>query len=132
MIVSIYAAILALIYIQLSFYVVKVRKGAQIGIGDGDNPVLTRAIRAHSNFIEYVPFALLLLFLNEYQGLASHYCHALGATLVVARLLHASNISQVDEKINLRVTSMLLTFLVMGAAAIGLLLDATLGLYFRF
>ena len=129
MIVSIYAAILALVYLQLSFYVVKVRRDNRQSIGAGNSDVLERAILAHSNFIEYVPFALLLLFLGEYQGMASHYCHILGAILVLGRLLHASNISQVNEKLKVRVFSMLLTFAVILVAAVSLLLDATIGLY---
>ncbi|MBS3796662.1 MULTISPECIES: MAPEG family protein [unclassified Pseudoalteromonas] len=129
MIVSIYAAILALVYLQLSLYVVKERRRSQRSIGTGDSEALQRAVRAHGNFIEYVPLALLLLFFNEYQGLASHYCHALGVTLVLARLIHASNISQLDENIKVRVVSMMLTFAVILITSVSLLLDATLGIY---
>ncbi|MCG7564918.1 Inner membrane protein YecN [Pseudoalteromonas sp. THAF3] len=129
MIVSIYAAILALVYVQLSMYVVKARRKAQKSIGTGEDEGLIRAIRAHGNFIEYVPFALILLFLNEYQGLASHYCHLFGAALVLGRLLHASNIAQSNEQLKIRVVSMVLTFSVIVLLAISLLLDATLGLY---
>ena len=129
MIVSIYAAILALVYLQLSVYVVKVRRDNRQSIGAGNSMVLERAIRAHSNFIEYVPLAIILLFLSEYQGMASHYCHLLGAILVLGRLLHASNISQVNEKLKVRVFSMLLTFAVILITAISLLLDATIGIY---
>ncbi|MFY8275014.1 MAPEG family protein [Pseudoalteromonas sp. SSDWG2] len=129
MIVSIFAAILALIYLQLSIYVVKVRTKERQSIGAGQSELLERAIRAHSNFIEYVPFALILLFLNEYQGLASHYSYILGAILVLGRLLHASNISQLNEKIKLRVFSMMLTLSVILISAVLLLLDATIGIY---
>ncbi|MEO2265950.1 MAPEG family protein [Pseudoalteromonas pernae] len=129
MIVSIYAAILALVYVQLSLYVVKVRTEKRQSLGTGDHEELNRAIRAHSNFIEYVPFALILLFLNEYQGMASHYVHILGIVFVIGRLLHASNIAQINEKLKIRVLSMLLTFSVMIITAISLLLDATIGIY---
>ena len=77
MIISTYAALLAFYYIYLSFNVIKVRRKEQISLGDNGNVKLQRAVRAHANFMEYVPFTIILLFLAEYQGLASHYCNIL-------------------------------------------------------
>lgn len=120
MIVSLYAAILAIMYIQLSFRVVKVRKAQQVSFGDGNNPELVAAIRAHGNFIEYVPFALILLFLVEYQGLGSHYCHILGLLLVIGRICHSYALT--ENSLKARVAGMLLTFFVLGISAFLLLL----------
>ena len=97
MIISTYAALLAFFYIYLSFNVIKVRRAEQISLGDNGNSVLQRAIRAHANFMEYVPFAVILLFLAEYQGLASHYCHLLGASLLIGRFFH--NLGIVEKKL---------------------------------
>ena len=67
-IISSYAALLALYYIYLSVNVIKIRKAEGISLGNGSNTALERATRAHGNFIEYVPISLILVFLLEYQG----------------------------------------------------------------
>ncbi|WP_404340132.1 MAPEG family protein [Pseudoalteromonas mariniglutinosa] len=119
MIVSLYAALLALFYIYLTTNVIKVRRAEGISLGDGDNPQLRRAIRAHGNFIEYVPLTILLLFLNEYQGLASHYCHILGAVLLFGRIFH--NLGIVENNLRYRQIGALSTFLTILTSAFVLL-----------
>ena len=114
-IISFYAAVLAFIYIYLSLNVVKVRKANKISLGTDNNPQLLRATRAHGNFIEYVPFALILIFLAEFQGLSSHYCHALGALLVFGRICHFVAIN--DDTLKLRVIGMLSTFATLALSA---------------
>ena len=56
--------------------------------------VLERAVRAHGNNIEYVPAVLIGLLILVHLELAATWVHALGATLLVARLLHATGIQQ--------------------------------------
>ncbi|MCF6142923.1 hypothetical protein PMAG_a0389 [Pseudoalteromonas mariniglutinosa NCIMB 1770] len=107
-------------YIYLSINVVKVRKSNQISLGTDDNPQLLRATRAHGNFIEYVPFALILIFLAEFQGLSSHYCHILGMLLVFGRVCHS--IAIYDNTLKLRVIGMLATFATLALSALALLL----------
>ena len=84
----IYAGLLALLFFVLSLRVVKLR-GHGASLGDGGNPVLLRRIRAHGNFAEYVPFILLMMGMLELSHFSSYLLHALGVTLVIARLLHA-------------------------------------------
>jgi len=108
-ILSIYAALLAFYYVYLSFNVIKVRQAEKISLGDNGNQKLQRAIRAHGNFIEYVPLTLILLFLAEYQGLASHYCHTLGAMLLIGRVFHNAGI--VEENFRFRQIGAIATFL---------------------
>ncbi|MCQ8876724.1 MAPEG family protein [Pseudoalteromonas shioyasakiensis] len=114
MIISFYAAVLAFMYIHLSMRVVKVRKANQISLGTNNNDALIKATRAHGNFIEYVPFALILIFLAEFQGLSSHYCHILGVLLVFGRVCHSIAIT--DGTFKLRVTGMIATFLTLALA----------------
>ena len=90
-IISSYAALLALYYIYLSINVVKIRKAEGISLGNGSHASLERATRAHGNFIEYVPFALILIFLAEFQGLGSHYCHILGMFPTALKARHHTN-----------------------------------------
>lgn len=84
-----YAGLLALVYLALSLQVVRLRRTLQVGIGSGGHEVLDRAMRAHANFGEYVPFALLLLALLEAGTAApSWLIHLLGALLLLGRLMH--------------------------------------------
>ena len=120
MIVSIFAAVLAIMYIQLSFRVIKLRKKKKVSLGDGGDSALNAAIRTHGNFIEYVPFSLILLFLVEYQGLSSHYCYVLGLMLVVGRICHSYALA--ENQLKFRVIGMALTFLTMLLSAVLLLI----------
>lgn len=117
MFISLYAGLLGLLYIGLSFKVIIARRQYQVAIGDNDQHVLQRAIRVHGNFSEYVPFALGLLFLCEYNGLASGWGHTLGAVLVVGRLLHAYGVSAVNENLKFRIAGMVMTFSVILSCA---------------
>ncbi|MEM5480876.1 MAPEG family protein [Pseudoalteromonas fuliginea] len=119
MIISTYAALLALFYIYLSFNVIKVRRAEQISLGDNGNATLQRAVRAHANFMEYVPIALILLFLAEYQGLASHYCNILGGALLIGRVFQ--NIGIVEKNLKYRQIGTIATFLVIIVSAFLLL-----------
>lgn len=120
-IISSYAALLALYYIYLSVNVIKIRKAEGISLGNGSNPALERATRAHGNFIEYVPISLILVFLLEYQGLASHYVHALGGILFISRVVHGSAI--INNNLKARGLSMMFTFAIVIVSAVLLLLS---------
>lgn len=117
-IVSVYAAVLALVYVALSIRVVTVRRAALVAIGDGGDKVLERRIRAHANFAEYVPIALILIALAESNGAPVLMLHALGSGLIVGRVVHALNISSEQERIPLRVVGMATTFTVILVAAL--------------
>lgn len=49
---------------------------------------LLQKIRQHGNFIEWVPFTLLLMVLAEAQGTGAAWLHAAGALLVIGRIAH--------------------------------------------
>jgi uncharacterized membrane protein YecN with MAPEG domain len=87
-----YAGLLALFFCALSVRVIGYRRGG-ISLGDGGNPELNRAIRGHANFAEYAPLALLLLALLELSHISVYVLHALGLTLLAARLLHGYALS---------------------------------------
>lgn len=73
---------------------------------------MLRAMRVHSNFSEYVPFSLLLIYFVEGAGAHSAFIHFLGMALFVGRLSHAYGVSQMAENFRFRVTGMALTFTV--------------------
>ena len=57
--------------------------------GDGGDVILRRRIRAHGNFAEYAPLALVILGLVEAFGATRSATVALAAAFCVARVLHA-------------------------------------------
>ncbi len=122
-VVPFYAAIFALIYVVLSIRVARMRSANATMIGDGGNAHLERTIRVHGNFAEYVPFAMLLLGWCEMQRTSIYVLHVLCIVLLLGRLLHAYGVAQLAEKIVWRATGIGLTWLVMIAAAIILIID---------
>ena len=89
-----YAGVLALLYVGLTFKVIGLRKKHAVGIGDGENPELTKAIRVHANFSEYVPIALIVFAAYELNGGSVLMLHLLGGLLVTGRFLHALGLTK--------------------------------------
>jgi len=93
MITGLYAGLLGLLLILLYIRVSQRRLATKIGMGSGGDAILEQRIRAHGNFIESVPIALILLYLFEQSGADAIYVHAFGVLLVLARVAHAQGIS---------------------------------------
>ena len=79
-ITPIYAGLLTLVFVALSVRVIGGRRMAGVGLGDGGNRLLLRKTRAHGNFAEYVPFALILMALAELQAGPGWVVHLLRTT----------------------------------------------------
>lgn len=88
MVTPLYAGLLALWYLVLSIRVIQYRGAARINLGDGGDVGMLRRIRAHANFAEYVPLLLLMIGYLEVSHFSIYLLHVLGASLLVARLLH--------------------------------------------
>ena len=99
--IPIYAVLLGAIYLFLSINVIKARRAAKVSLMDGDDPNLIKAIRTHGNFIEYVPFCLLLLIMAEANNGDKFPLHVLGAILLISRLLHplALHLSSIKTRV---------------------------------
>lgn len=65
-----------------------------VEIKPADDGVLQRTIRAHGNFIEYVPLGLLLLLALELEKAPAVFLWVLGAMLILARISHAWGVIQ--------------------------------------
>lgn len=89
-ITAIYAAILALIILALGINVTVHRVKLRISLGDGGNPQMLRMIRLHANAIEYIPLALLLMALYEFNGGWHAALHAVGIALIAGRLVQTA------------------------------------------
>ncbi|EKE82840.1 MAPEG family protein [Idiomarina xiamenensis] len=92
-IVGLYASLLALLLFVLSARIIRLRWRYRVGIGSGKELSLQTAIRAHGNFIEYVPLLLLILTLMAFLGASPLLLHSLGAGLFIARVFHAIGLS---------------------------------------
>jgi len=103
MITTIYAAILALMFFAMNLHIVRGRWKYQVPLGDGGNEDLRRRIRVQGNFVEYVPFALLLMLFAELEAVPIWTIHALGITLIIARKAHAYAIYNADSALIWRI-----------------------------
>jgi len=115
---GLYAAISLLLVLVLAYRVVRVRLASRTGLGAGGSVVLEQRIRAHGNAVEYLPMGLLGLLLLELTGHAAWLVHALGATLVLARMLHAWGLSVSAGTSPGRFLGTVLTWLVFVAMAV--------------
>ena len=82
------AAALGLLNVWLGLRVIRVRQSRKVSLGHGEVPGLEARCRAHANFNEYVPMALILMGLIEMNVGGSRWLWPVGALLVVARVLH--------------------------------------------
>jgi uncharacterized membrane protein YecN with MAPEG domain len=117
---GLYAGLLALYFVWLATRVIKARRIHRVALGT-PHRLVERAARAHGNFAEYVPFALLLMALCEVNGLPDWALHVFGTALVAGRIAHATGIAKEPEDFRWRVVGMSLTFTMMGFAAAALL-----------
>jgi len=74
--------------VGLSAYVIKMRYKHRVVLGDGGNKEMLRAIRAHGNFIEYVPMALILLVILALHGESAVVLHSFADTMLGGRIAH--------------------------------------------
>jgi uncharacterized membrane protein YecN with MAPEG domain len=88
-ITGVYAALAGLMSLALAALVVRARRRYKTSLGTGKEPAVEMAVRVHANFIEYVPLALLLMLLGEFNGVSSPALHGAGILLLVSRILHA-------------------------------------------
>lgn len=116
LITGLFAGILGLIYLVLSVRVVQARRSVRVSLGDGGHETLSRRVRVHGNFIEYVPLALLMMVMLEAQGAHEILLYAMGGALVIGRIGHAVGLTR--GIMWLRVGGMMLTFAVIGVASV--------------
>ncbi len=87
-ITSLYAALLALVYMVLFGMIGATRTRVNLSLGDGGKREMIIANRRHMNFVENVPMALLLIGLLEATGVSKTMIHSLGLVLLAARIIH--------------------------------------------
>ena len=124
MITAIYAAILAVMYVGLALAVVRQRFKLRVGLGDGQQPELIKAIRIHGNFAEYVPMLLVIMLIVEQQQAQAWQLHLLGALTLGGRLLHLVGLRKSSGTSIPRFFGMIATFCALLCGAAILLIQA--------
>jgi hypothetical protein len=110
LVTSMIASVLTFIFFKLSMAVIGLRRQNKVSLGSGGNEDLERAIRAHGNFVEYVPFGILLLAALELNGAPWWLVLIPGFSLIIGRLFHAQGIRTPPPDFSKRVLGMKLTF----------------------
>jgi uncharacterized protein len=85
------AGLLGLLAVSLTVSVGRLRMQKKINLGDGGDPDMLAAIRAHGNFMEYVPFCLLLIYVVS-DFYTFWYVAVLSLVLLLSRVLHAGGL----------------------------------------
>ena len=93
-IAAFYTGLLAVLLLVLALRIIRLRWKLRVGIGDGGDRMMLRAVRAHGNAAEYVPITLLLLLAVELNHASPLLLHACGALFVASRVLHAVGLTR--------------------------------------
>ena len=125
---ALFAGWLGFMYLTLTAWVMASRTASGALQGSGGDDTLEKRIRAHANFGEYVPLALVLIGLWEAGG--GHHARVLTALwfLFIGRVLHPFGLFAAPgspPQFACRGGGMLLTMLAIFIAAIALLHDFT-------
>jgi uncharacterized membrane protein YecN with MAPEG domain len=121
---AVYAAVLALLGGLLTVNVIVNRVRNKVDAGDGGVAIMAQAIRAHANFAEQAPMAVIVIAFAEAAGMHPLFVNILGGALVVARLASAYALNRSLTVTPLRQVGAVLTGLVVAAASIAILLAA--------
>ena len=114
-ITALYLALFCLFASYLAFGPGKLRGMEGISVGDGGRPDLLVAMRRHGNFVEYVPYFMIMFAVMELNGSSAMLLHGLGIGMVVARICHAVGLG--EEVTPLRGAGAGLTFVISLIAA---------------
>ncbi len=129
-ITSAYLAILALLYTVLAVQVGRLRQRDRATFGDNGSLQLRSAIRAHANFIEYVPIITLMVAMLEMSGVPATWVHLLMGALLISRLLHPLGMYAAPNTLQFRigrVGGITITFILLIACAL-MILSRSLGM----
>ena len=113
-----YAGLLALLLIVLSYRVIQMRRALGVSIGTGDQKMVVKRMRVQANWAEYAPIAILLLVVADLQDAPVWLIHLLGSTLLLGRVLHAYGLGSTPQIIPARIWGMYLTFAMITASAL--------------
>lgn len=117
------AALAALLNVWLAMRTGKVRMAEKILHGDGGHGLLAQRMRAHANFVEYTPFALILILVLEISGRGGWLLAMAAVAFLFGRVLHAIGMDA-DYAARPRMIGMILTLPLMLGLAVWAILAA--------
>jgi uncharacterized membrane protein YecN with MAPEG domain len=117
-----YAALLGLLSAVLTANVIAGRVRSKVDAGDGGDKRLAQALRAHGNFVEQAPLALILIATAEMSGARALVIQALGVAIVAARLASAYALNRSLAQTPLRQFGGGFSVLIAAAASVAILL----------
>lgn len=120
-IVALYVALNLLLAIVLMMRVGGQRMNKKVSIGDGGDDGLLARIRAHGNFTENAPLALIGLFALAMMNANPIAMHIFGGGFILGRLLHAHGMDQENANGKGRGLGMMLTMVALVGPALYLL-----------
>lgn len=112
MITGFYASLCAFAVILYIMHIARLRYRYQVSLGDGGEEHLSRFVRAHGNFVETVPLALILMLILEMFGMALWVIHWLGLILLLGRVSHFIGVTTGKSYGPYRMAGILMTFAV--------------------
>jgi uncharacterized protein len=91
------AGLIGLLALILTVNIARLRGKKKINMGDGGDPEMLAAVRAHANLIEFAPLCLLLIYMvSDFYGF--RIVAGLSVVLLVSRALHAGGMLGVIPK----------------------------------
>lgn len=93
-IVALYIALNLILAPVLMFRVGQIRIGKKINLGDGGDELMLSRIRAHGNFTENAPLALIGLVALAMLSAHPIVLHIFGAGFFIGRVLHAMGMAK--------------------------------------
>jgi uncharacterized protein len=118
---GLWSGLLILLLITLSGLTVRLRRQHLVAFGDGGKDDLTATARAFGNAAEYIPVGLIALILLALMGAPVQMIHAIGATLLIGRIVHAAGLVFQKGPSLGRVAGMMLTYAALLVAAVALI-----------
>lgn len=82
------AAAAAILNVWIMIRVSALRVSGKVIHGDGGNAALMQRMRAHANFVENVPLALILIAAIEMSGKGGTWLAVVGAAFMLGRVAH--------------------------------------------
>jgi len=121
----IFAGVAAILNIWLAIRVGQVRGSEKVSIGDGGNEAVIRRMRAHSNYVEFTPFVLILIGVIElaHSGApAPLWLWIVAAVYFLGRIGHGLGMDggRLSKGRSIGTITTMLTLLGLGAYAIAL------------
>ena len=108
-ITALFAGLLALWLVFLTFAVVGFRRDKRVSLGSGGDELGERLIRGHGNAVETIPMFLILLGVAEASGSPAAFLLPVAMVFAVGRLMHGVHFLKIREGFRLRFWGMLLT-----------------------